>query len=209
MEAAEIAGTVVFAISGVFAVADRRLDWFGVLVVGIVTAVGGGTMRDLFLGDTPVFWVDDLYFLYAALGGAVVAIVIARVLAGTPAESARRFESGLELADALGLALFTVVGAAAAYDLGFNSAVAVVMAVLTGVGGGVIRDLLADRTPLILHGEIYATASLGGALVFVLLSETINVSEPVAGTVGALVVLGLRLAGIHREWGLPVLGRAD
>lgn len=205
MEAAELAGTVVFAISGVFAVAERRLDWFGAMVVGVVTAVGGGTLRDLFLGIGPVFWIDDTDYLLAALVGAAAAIPLARLFGGSSAE---RFESALQLADAIGLALFTVVGANLALDLGFNAGVALVAALVTGVGGGVIRDLLADRTPLVLREEIYATAALAGALVFVGLVELADASDHVAGVAGALTVLGLRVAGIRRHWSLPVFRRA-
>jgi uncharacterized membrane protein YeiH len=190
----------------VFAVAERRLDWFGAIVVGVVTAVGGGTMRDLFLGQAPVFWIDDTDYLLAATIGAAVAIPLARLLAD---ESAERFESQLQLADALGLALFTVVGANIALDTGFDAGVAVVAGLITGVGGGVIRDLLADRTPLILgHSEIYATAALAGALVFVGLVEVANAGDHLAGAAGAVTILGLRVAAIRRGWTLPLLGRA-
>jgi uncharacterized membrane protein YeiH len=122
METAEIAGTVVFAISGVIAVAERPLDWFGAIVVGVVTALGGGTIRGLILGATPVFWIEDQTFLWAAIAGAIAAIPLARALAHT---SARRFEESLQLADAAGLALFSIVGANIALELGFDGTIAV------------------------------------------------------------------------------------
>jgi uncharacterized membrane protein YeiH len=202
VEVAELAGTVTFAVSGVFAVAYARLDWFGVIVVGIVTAVGGGSIRDVILDNTPVFWVEELGFLAAATLGAVAAIPLARQLATGPV---RRFEQVLQFADAAGLALFAVVGAQTALDLGFDATVAVVAAMVTGVGGGVIRDLLADRTPLILTGEIYATAALAGALVYVTLVELTSLDQWVAALLGALVVFGLRALGIHKQWLLPSL----
>jgi len=205
MEAVEIAGTVVFAISGVVAVAARPLDWFGAVVVGVVTALGGGTIRGLILGVTPVFWIDDQVFLITAVGGAVVAVAVVHAVGHA---SARRLEESLALIDAAGLALFAVVGAAIAIDLGFGAVTAVVAGLLTGVGGGVIRDVLSGRTPLVLSGEIYATAALLGAVVFVGLYELTPVSEPLAGVIGGTAIFGLRVLAIRRSWSLPSLTRA-
>jgi uncharacterized membrane protein YeiH len=204
MEAAEIAGTVVFAISGVIAVAGRPLDWFGGVVVGVVTALGGGTIRGLILGITPVFWVEDQTFLLAAVIGAIAAIPLVRVLGHA---SARRFEETFQLLDAAGLALFAIVGANIALDHGFDASIAVLAGLITGVGGGVIRDVLAGRTPLILRGEIYATAALVGCILFVALDELTGVSEPVAAIAGGLAILALRIAGMRRQWSLPSLAR--
>jgi len=205
MEAVEIVGTVVFAISGVVAVAARPLDWFGAVVVGVVTALGGGTIRGLILGVTPVFWIDDQVFLITAVGGAVVAVAVVHAVGDA---SARRLEESLALIDAAGLALFAVVGAAIAIDLGFGAVTAVVAGLLTGVGGGVIRDVLSGRTPLVLSGEIYATAALLGAVLFVSLYELTPVSEPLAGVIGGIAIFGLRVLAIRRSWSLPPLTRA-
>ena len=128
------------------AVSGRSLDWFGGIVVGVVTAVGGGTMRGLILGVTPVFWIEDNVYLYAAVAGALLGIPLAHLLA---TRSARELEEGIRLVDAIGLALFAIVGANIALDLGFSPGVAVISAVLTGAGGGVIRDVISGRTPLI------------------------------------------------------------
>jgi uncharacterized membrane protein YeiH len=206
VEAAELAGTVVFALSGVIAVAERPLDWFGAVVVGVVTALGGGTIRGLILGVTPVFWIEDETFLLVAVLGALAAIPLARTLErGSP----RVYEEALQLADAAGLALFTVVGANIALELGFDGAIAVLTGLITGVGGGVMRDVLAGRTPLVMRGEIYATAALAGSVVFVALDELTAVSEPISATVGGITILALRMLGIHREWSLPSLSRAS
>jgi uncharacterized membrane protein YeiH len=207
MDVAEYAGTVVFAVSGVLAVSRGRLDWFGALVVGVVTALGGGTIRDVILGNTPVFWVGELEYLAAATAGALIAIPIASSLAAGPA---RRFDETLQVADAAGLALFAIVGASITLELGFNGGVAVATGVITGAGGGVIRDLLADRTPLVLRGEIYATAALAGTAVFVALDELTAAPETIAAVLGGALVFGLRTAGIRRQWSLPaVAGPAD
>jgi uncharacterized membrane protein YeiH len=205
MELAELAGTVVFAVSGVIAVAERPLDWFGAIVVGVLTALGGGTIRGVILGVAPVFWIEDQAFLLAAVVGAIAAIPLARVLEHG---GARRIEGALQILDAAGLALFSVVGANIALDLGFDGAIAVLAALVTGVGGGVMRDILAGRTPLVMGGEIYATAALGGSVVFVALHELTALSDPVSGTIGALAIFGLRMLGIYRRWSLPRLTRA-
>lgn len=205
MEAVEIVGTVVFAVSGVIAVATRPLDWFGAIVVGVVTALGGGTTRGLILGVTPVFWIEDEVFLITAVAGAVVAVPAVHIMGHG---SARRLEESLQLVDAAGLSLFAIVGAAIAIDLGFGDATAVVAGLVTGVGGGVIRDVLAGRTPLVLSGEIYATAALLGAVVFVVLYELTPVSEPLAGVVGGTAIFGLRVLAIRRHWSLPPLSRS-
>jgi uncharacterized membrane protein YeiH len=204
VEAAELAGTVVFAVSGVIAVAERPLDWFGGIVVGVVTALGGGTIRGLIIGVTPVFWIEDQTFLLAAVIGAIAAIPIARLLQDA---SATVYDQSLELADAAGLALFSIVGANIALDLGFDGTIAVLAGLITGVGGGVMRDLLAGRTPLVMSGEIYATAALLGSVVFVGLDELTPVSEPVSAVIGGSAILGLRVLGIRRQWSLPTLTR--
>lgn len=202
MEVAEIVGTVVFAISGVIAVAERRLDWFGAIVVGVMTAIGGGTMRGLIIGDTPVFWIEDQTYLLFALIGSAAAIPLVKVF-GT---SRFRFEESLQFADALGLALFSIVGASITLELGFDGSIAVVCGILTGVGGGVIRDLLAGQTPLIMRSDIYATAALAGTILFVLLYDTLGTSHWIASAVGMLTIFGLRMAGLRRDWELPKLG---
>ena len=201
MEAAQLAGTVVFAISGVLAVADRDMDWFGALVLGVVTALGGGTLRDLVLG-APVVWTDDEKYLFAAIAGAVLAIPLARYLAR---RSARQVENTIELADAAGLGLFAIVGADIALELGFSAPIAVVTGLLTGAGGGVLRDVLAGRRPLIMSGELYATAAIAGATLFAVLADVVEVSEAAAGVAGVLVVFAIRLGAIRSGWRLPHL----
>lgn len=204
MEAAEILGTVVFAISGVIAVAARPIDWFGAVVLGVITAVGGGTIRGLILGVTPVFWIEDQVYLLTAVAGAAAAVPVVHAVGHA---SARRLEQSLRLVDAAGLALFSIVGAAIATDLGFGAETAVVSGLVTGVGGGVIRDLLSGRTPMVLSGEVYATAALVGAVMFVGLYELTPVSEPLAGVAGGLVIFAVRVMAIRRRWSLPPLTR--
>lgn len=204
LEGAELVGTVVFAISGIFAVAHRQLDWFGAVVIGIVTAVGGGTIRGLLLGITPVFWIEDEINLLAALAGGLIAIPAVRLL---DTASGRRLAHGVVLADAVGLSLFTVVGAEIALDHGFGATTAIVAGLTTGVGGGVIRDMLAGQTPLILRSDIYATAALAGVLVYVGAERLI--AEPLAAVLGGGIILLVRLGGVYRGWSLPAFGRGS
>lgn len=203
MHGAELIGTAVFAVSGVLAVAHRPLDWFGAIVVGMVTAVGGGTVRGLILGATPVFWIEDRGYLVAAALGSVAAIALVRLVHERPGG----FDRGVQLADAGGLALFSVIGASLTLDLGHDGVIAVLCGLVTGVGGGVIRDLLAGETPLILRGEIYATAALSGVTVFVCLDRLADAPETLAAAVGMAVVFVLRLGGIFGRWTLPPLAR--
>lgn len=201
MELAQLVGTVVFAVSGVVAVAERKLDWFGVLVVAAVTAVGGGTMRDLILDDAPVFWIEDDKFLFFALIGGLAAIPLVRHFG----RDHEQFERSLVLLDALGLSLFAVAGAQLTLELGFDGPTAVVCGILTGVGGGVIRDLLAGQHPLILRSDIYATAALAGTTVYVLLVELTSVGQTPAMVVGMVLIFTVRMLSYRKGWSLPPL----
>lgn len=198
----DLMGTVVFALSGVLVARRLQMDGFGLLVLASVTAIGGGTIRDLVLGVRPVFWVVDSLYLWVILGTCILAIPLAQML------SRARVSWLLLRADALGLATFTVIGANKALALGAPAIVAVGMGVLTGVGGGVIRDLLAREVPMVLCREIYATACIVGGGVFVLVhTATGNVSF--AMLAGMLVTLLIRLAALRWNWHLPTFGDLD
>lgn len=156
-----LVGTIAFALSGVMAAAEASMDWLGGFVLASVAAIGGGTVRDLLLGETPVFWVQDEWPLVVALVTAGLAIVVLRF---RPSIDPRR-TVWYVASDAVGLAAFVVVGTSVALDAGSSNFVAAVMGITTGVGGGVIRDVLARRTPIVLIGEIYAVAGLIGVFV--------------------------------------------
>ena len=194
----EVVGTVAFALSGVMAGARARLDWLGVVVLAVVVSVGGGTLRDLIL-DVPIDWLTESWPLLLAAAVAVVAIpVVERV--GSDLDS----RAHVLVADAAGLAAFAVVGADVALDQGVAAWAAAVLGVVTGVGGGVIRDLLVRRRPAVLSGQIYALAALAGTSLYVLLLE-VDVEPLVATWLGVLTILAVRLAAIHWGWSLPVL----
>jgi uncharacterized membrane protein YeiH len=193
-----LVGVAVFAISGALAAGEKRLDLFGVVVLGVVVAVGGGTIRDLVLGDTPVFWVDDPAQVALAAGAALATVYFYGAIT--------RWPNAMLVADAAGLALFTVIGANTALALGFDAGVAIIAGVLTGTAGGVLRDVLTSRVPEILHSEIYATASLFGALVYVILAQ-IEPNAVLVVLVPMLATFALRLAAVYRGWSLPKFGR--
>ena len=178
-----VVGTIAFALSGIMAATEAEMDWLGGVVLAAVAAIGGGTLRDLLLGETPVFWVEDEWPLIVALATAAVAILALRI---RPSADPRR--TTLYVAsDAVGLGAFVVVGTSVALDAGASYFIAAVMGVITGVGGGVLRDVLARRTPIVLVGEIYAVAGLIGALVQLGLREV---------GAGAVVTIWIPLVGI-------------
>lgn len=167
------------------------MDLFGVVVIATVTAVGGGTIRDLLLDRHPVFWIADLTYLATIVGSAFLTFLYTTVL--HPPRYA------LPVADAFGLAIFTVVGAKVATGVGVHPVIVVLMGAVTGTVGGMIRDVLCGDTPLILQREIYATASLSGGTTYVLLTRTL-LPEPAVTIVAVGVVFFARLAAL--QWGV-------
>jgi len=189
-------GVAVSAASGVLAARGKKVDLFGVLVLSVVTAFGGGTTRDLLLGDTPVFWIRETHYLLNATVTALVVFVLARRV-----DFPRR---SFMLADAFALAFFTLIGLRKALHFGLAPESAVALGVITGVAGGIIRDVLIDEIPLVFRREThyYATASLAGAGVYVLLAH-FGVAEPVSTWLAIGVILGLRVVAIRWKLSLP------
>lgn len=190
----DLFGVIVFAITGSLVARRKQLDVFGVAVIAFVTAVGGGTLRDIILDVTPVFWVKDPMYVIFSLIGVMLTVILIRfnLLPHRP----------LLIADAFGLALFTVIGTQAALDAEVNWGIAIIMGVMSSVAGGIIRDILSDDIPLVLRKEIYATASLCGAVAYIVL---INMTIPViAITASIIITLTLRLTAIWRGWSLPM-----
>ena len=195
-------GVAVGALSGVLAARGKHVDLFGVVVLALVAAFGGGTLRDLALGDTPVFWVRDGNCILIATGTALVAFFIARV---------HTFSSlVLIVADAVVLAFFTMIGVKKALLFSAPTPVAVTLGVVTGVAGGILRDTLTGEIPLVFRSEIYfyATASLCGAVSFLLLLRWLP-DPPLALLAGAAVTLALRLAAVRWKLKLPVFKHRD
>lgn len=175
------------------AVTRRGLDVFGALVLGIVTALGGGTVRDLIIG-TPPFWLGDINYVWAAIGGALAAFWIGSLF--------RNVLTGLLYLDALGAALFAVIAANKVLMLQLSGGVAVMMGVLTGIGGGLIRDVLAGRPTLLMSREIYATPILVGCIVFVVIRTAVPQFQFPAA-VAVTIIFGLRALAIYRHLEMP------
>ena len=191
----DLAGVAVFAASGVLAARDRDLDLLGVIVVAAITAIGGGTLRDLLLDRHPIFWVTDSWYLTVIIASALLTIAYVRRWPPPVAT--------LLVADALGLALFALSGAQLAEAAQCPALIVVLMGTMTGVTGGVLRDVLTAQVPLILRREIYATAAIAGVAAYLAL-QALEVPRAAAFGAGMIVVVALRLLAIR--WGvhLPV-----
>ncbi|MCH9815141.1 MAG: TRIC cation channel family protein [Actinomycetia bacterium] len=196
----EVIGTVVFALSGVMAAARSSMDWLGGMVLGLVVAVGGGTIRDLVIGETPVNWVEDPWPLAVA---AITAVVLTAFLSWRPITDIDNWGPVL-LLDAVGLAVFVVLGAGVTLRAGVPWYMAILLGVVTGVGGGVIRDLLTDQKPAVLVGPIYALAGFAGSALYVILIE-LGLFTRFAIWLPIALVIVLRVLAIRGNWHLPLL----
>jgi uncharacterized membrane protein YeiH len=190
----DLLGVAVFAVSGVLAAGRKSLDLLGVLVIATLTAIGGGTVRDLLLDRHPIFWISQPTYLVVISVAAVLTIIYVRVR--------RPPGDALLYADALGLALFTIAGAQIAEAAGLSPIIVVLMATITGVAGGVLRDVLCAEIPLILRRDIYATAAIVGASAY-LLAEMLGAPRPWASGLGMAAVAILRVVAIVRGLALP------
>lgn len=188
-------GIFVFAVSGALAAVRNGMDLFGIIVLALMPAIGGGTLRDLIL-DQPVFWIEGTQTIWVALAAAFVTFIFARYMEG------RRL-IWLAWADAVGLALFCVVGAEKALDVTGSMLIATMMGVVTGVAGGIIRDVICNEIPFVMKkGEIYATAAFFGAGTFCLLVY-MGFDGTIALWMGMLGAFLMRAGGILKGWTLP------
>ena len=190
----DLIGVGVFAISGALAAGRRRLDLIGVVVLAAVTAVGGGTVRDLLLDRHPIFWLADARYLIVIITAALATVVYVR-WARVPGIT-------LDVADALGLALFSIAGTQVAERAGLPALSCVLLGTVTGAAGGAIRDVLTAQVPTVLQrGSLYATAAIAGTSFYILLAR-LGIALPTAALAGMALVAGLRLAAIW--WGLKL-----
>lgn len=191
----EVIGTVAAAISGIRLAATKRFDWFGAYTVGLVTACGGGTLRDLLL-DIPVFWMQTWWYL-AVTGLSLIFVIVFR-------HHNWIRERTLFLFDTIGLALFVVIGIQKSLATGYPMWVAVVMGVITGAFGGVVRDILINEEPLVFRKDIYATACVAGATVY-WLAGLMSAPPIVCQSSCASTVILIRVLAQHYRWHLPLL----
>ena len=183
------------AMSGALAAGRRNMDLFGVAVIAFLTALGGGTVRDILLGNFPVTWTQHPGYIYMTLTGGLVTIVIARFM--------RHLHQLFLVLDAIGLVAFTIIGCNVALELGYEPIVMVMSGITTGIFGGIIRDIMCGRVPQVLRREIYACVSLVVALLYLLLPRQ-GVGEDVTQLAAFSVGLLLRMAAIRWRVSLPV-----
>ena len=194
----EILGLVAFAVSGVMAAARAGMDWMAAIVLAVVVSVGGGTIRDLLIGHTPVDWMKDPWQVFVAMGAAAVVLLVLRV---QPAVDYAERTPSL-VADAAGLSAFVIVGTQDALDAELTGLLAVMLGTITGVGGGVLRDVLTGNRPIVLTGEVYALAAIAGSSVYLLMLE-VGVRGDVTVWVSMLTIFGIRLLAIRHGWRVP------
>ncbi|MDE6443047.1 MAG: trimeric intracellular cation channel family protein [Muribaculaceae bacterium] len=191
----EAIGTVAAAISGIRLAATKRFDWFGAYTIGLVTAIGGGTLRDLLL-DIPVFWMQTWWYLAATALSLVTVIIFRKLLVSQ--------DKILFIFDSIGLALFCDIGIHKTLAIDYPMWVATVMGIITGAFGGVIRDILINEEPLVFRKDIYATACLAGALVYWILLET-GFSDLTQQLACAATIIVLRILALKYNLSLPIL----
>lgn len=195
----EFIGTMAFAITGVMAAARARMDWLGAVVLALAVAIGGGTIRDLLLGQLPVAWLERTWPALLAIGTAVLMLAILRFWPQAHLDASTPFL----IADAVGLSAFVVIGTQIGLQADLNPFLAVMLGVLTGVGGGVIRDLLTGRKPVVLVGQIYAVAGIIGGAWFAIANE-IGVNTQVSVWTSVALIFLIRMVAIRRDWHLPM-----
>ncbi|WP_347372732.1 trimeric intracellular cation channel family protein [Aequorivita sp. Q41] len=189
----DILGTVAFAISGVLTALNKRLDPFGILIIAFVTAVGGGTLRDILI-DVPVAWMRNLTYVYVIVGSAIFAVVFRKRLG--------YIRKSLFLFDTIGIALYTIVGVEKGIASGFPPVICVALGTMTACFGGVLRDILCNEIPIIFRKEIYATACILGATAYFLLHNTPLKEDFIVIISGAIVII-VRLLAVSFRLSLP------
>tara|TARA_B100000809_G_scaffold162008_1_gene159305 strand:- start:7947 stop:8567 length:621 start_codon:yes stop_codon:yes gene_type:complete len=191
----DILGTLSFSISGVLTAVKKRMDPFGVFIIAFVTAVGGGTLRDVLI-DAPIFWMYDLRFIYVIAGATVLAIIFRKKLSYV--------RKSLFLFDTIGIAFYTVIGVEKGINAGFSPLICIALGTLSACFGGVIRDILCTEIPIIFRKEIYATACIAGASAYFILQYTPIPNNIVVFIAGGIVI-AIRLLAVFFKLSLPNL----
>ena len=190
----EIFGTIAFAMSGSFAAMQKRFDPFGVIIIAFVTSVGGGTVRDLLL-DVPVFWMHDLLSVGLIFFTAVFTMIFKLI--------EKKFTVTLFIFDSLGLGLFTIIGVQKSLNADLHPLIGVVLGTITGCFGGIIRDILLNRIPLIFRKEIYATAAILGGTFYILLKNYTSLSETLIQIITIVFIVSIRTLAVKYHWRIP------
>jgi uncharacterized membrane protein YeiH len=191
----DILGTFSFAVSGAFAAKEKRLDLFGVCILAFVTAIGGGTIRDMLIGDLPVGWMQNPGIGWVIAAGATGSLFFGRRL--------QQMQRVLSVFDALGLGLFTIIGIQKGLAHGLSPAVCVALGTITGCFGGVIRDVFLNKVPLISQKEIYASASIAGGGIYFLLAR-LHLPVIISAAVSIVLIFIIRMVVVRYKLNLPV-----
>lgn len=204
LPALEIVGTIAFALSGAMTAINRHMDLFGVVFLGAVTALGGGVMRDILLGQFPPLMFLNYQFLLLATLTAILVFLIAHAKRAVYLRHQARIDSVNNFFDAVGLAAFTVVGIQVAVAAGHegNPFFCVFLGMTTGIGGGILRDMMSHAVPLVLRKHIYALASIAGGILYVGL-RALSVDVPICSLVCLTLIVTIRMLATHYRWSLP------
>ncbi len=192
----DIIGTMAFAMSGALTAMNKKLDPFGVFIIAFVTSVGGGTLRDILIGRTPVGWMLDLNYFYVIVAGFFLAIIFRKKL--------DRLRTSLFLFDTIGLGVFTLIGIEKGIGVGLHPVICIALGTMTASFGGVIRDILCNEIPVIFRREIYATICIIGGIFFFIIRK-LDLGNDLLYLITSLVIILLRLMAVRFKWYLPAL----
>ena len=196
----DIFGTIAFAISGVLIAMNKRMDPFGILIIAFVTAVGGGTLRDILIGETPVSWMKDMNYTYAVLGSAVFAVIFKSKI--------NYLRTSLFLFDTIGIGLYTVVGVEKGINAELHPIICVALGTISACFGGVIRDILCNEIPVIFRKEIYATACILGGFSYFALRQ-LPIDENIIFMTAGAIVIAIRILAVKFKIALPSLYKSS
>jgi uncharacterized membrane protein YeiH len=194
--ALDILGTIAFAISGALMAMNKKMDPFGVFIIGFVTAVGGSTLRDVLIGKQPVIWMNDITYIFL-IGFAVIIAIIFR-------KKIKHLQKSLFLFDTIGLGIFTITGTEIGINANFHPIISIALGTMTACFGGVIRDILCNEVPVLFRKEIYATACICGSIAFIILNH-FNIEQTIVYISTSLIVITIRLVAVKYHLSLPTI----
>lgn len=192
----DILGTIAFAISGALMAMNKKMDPFGVFIIAFVTAVGGGTLRDVLIGKQPVIWMNDITYIFLIGFAVLIAILFRKKL--------RHLQKSLFLFDTIGLGIFTITGTEIGINANFHPIISIALGTMTACFGGVIRDILCNNIPILFRKEIYATACIFGSIAFIVLNN-FNIDQSIVYVSTSLIVIAIRLVAVKYHLSLPTL----
>lgn len=192
----DILGTIAFSISGVLVALNKKMDAFGILIIAFVTAVGGGTLRDLLIGATSVSWMQDMTFAYVVLASTILAVIFKSKI--------DYLRKSLFLFDTIGIGLYTVVGVEKGISAGLHPVICIALGTISACFGGVIRDILCNEIPVIFRKEIYATACIFGGIAYFIIKQ-LPIKGNLVFVIAGLVVIATRILAVKFKLRLPSL----